>query len=258
MTHALEGRLQAYVDDELTAAEIEDLERHLERCDRCSAELNGLRALSESFTTAMQELDQAPRLVSAPLQPPPSSRQPLRRSVRRALPRAAVLLLVAAAVASATLPGSPVHEWIRELVAPAPPRAAETPPGAPAETAPVAEVEAPSETGVAILPRNGLVSVVIVGADSSLRLHAMLSDSEQAEVVALGEASQASFVTAPGRIEVRGAGSGELRIKLPRSVLHATVEVNGVPYLATNGERLQLFAPALDSAAEGVLFRVRP
>lgn len=258
MMHPDEGKLQALLDDELDASERSDLERHVQECESCTTELATLRAVSAVFAHAVSLLDGPVRTV--PLRPPSlrSGRPP--RWSRMALPRAAVLVFGFAAAASAAMPGSPIRSWLETLGGPPAQTTAVTSGQRAGDTSAEPVLAAPArapESGVSVAPADGAVRVIVTRASPELRVRAILTDSDRAWAIATGDAAGARFETAAGRIEIIGAGAGELRIELPRALGRATVEVDGVPYLSKEGERLNLAVPAEDSAGAEVTFRVR-
>lgn len=246
MNHVDEGTLQALVDGELTPDALRAAEWHLAGCAECAAALGGQRRVSDGFAEAHREL-----------RAPPATREvrdSIRRRARRgrpapargALRRAALLLLASGAVASATVPGSPVREWLG-LPGESRPRAAPAPRPAPVPTvaAPMAEAPLP---GVSILPVEGRVRVLLQAPVAPLRVRARLGSGERAEAYSAG----GRFRTAPGRIEVIGAGPGEVRIEIPLGAVDARVEVDGVLYLLKEGEQLRLLRPAAERAGEAI------
>jgi hypothetical protein len=111
------------------------------------------------------------------------------------------------------------------------------------------ETPAAGPTGVSIRPRNGAVRVVLRNASPGVRITARLVDAEGAAVLARGHAvDSARFRTSPGRIEVVGAGPGEIEVELPRGASLATVEVNGRVYVAKEGDVLRVLAPEADAS----------
>lgn len=260
MKHLDEGTLQAFMDGELGEEQREEVTAHVAGCEPCRTELAWLRAASGELHGALAHLDRPAPVARDYAVAWPRKAGPARRMLH-ALPRAAVFVLGFAAVASATIPGSPVRRWVEEVLAPAPqvattaaPRPAERAAGPELETS--AAVAAPVEAGVSIRPEDGAVSIRLRDASPELRIRAVLTDGERAGVFATGAAAEARFSTGPGRIEVVGAGPGELRVELPRSGA-ATVEVDGQPYLVKEGEQLRLSVPPVDSSATEVMFRVR-
>jgi TonB family protein len=109
MTHPGEGRIQAYLDDQLEARERASVAEHLVACPRCRTTHDELREAKGLLTTALAILEtEAPRAL-----PATATRSPRRVRIAMPLARAAVLvLLLAAAAAAAAVPGSPVREWI--------------------------------------------------------------------------------------------------------------------------------------------------
>jgi hypothetical protein len=256
MNHLDEGMLQALLDGEIPAGEREAAERHLAECAACGGEAARLRSLSGTLSTALPRLDHPAPVERA-------YREVARRrrrkgwteEVRRGLPRAAVLLLGVAAVASATLSGSPVRGWIEGLWR------AETPaasgPAFPTPD-PVARPEEESAAGVSVLPEGGIVRVILDSVAPGVRVRVRLSNDRFSDVRASGAASTARFRTSPGRIQVSGAEAGEVEISLPRSARTAVVEVGGRPYLRKEDGGLRLLGPAADSAGSEIVFTVEP
>jgi hypothetical protein len=243
-----EGALQALLDGGLPADERPAAEAHLAACGECAAAARALRALNER-TASLLALGDVPAPVAQAQMSLRARRARARQGhwgdARRALLRAAVLVLALAGVAAAAVPGSPVRAWIedavlpdrKETIAPAARRAPAPPPR---------QAAAPSApTGVSIRPDGGAVRVVLSGASPRLQVTARLVDGDHAGVLARGRAVLgARFRTAPGRIEVVGAGAGEIEVEIPRAARSATVEVNGRVLVARYGDSLRVLAPA--------------
>jgi hypothetical protein len=256
MKHLDEGVLQALADGEVLPGGRRAAEAHVAGCGACAAQLAALRGNRSLLAGALARVDVAP--------PTAQAQMALRRrraragwwgaEARAALLRAAALLLVLGGAAAAAVPGSPLRAWLDgPAAAPAP---------APRAPAPrvheVAPPPPPPAAGVSILPDGGRVRVVINGAARGLRVHARMADAELVEVAASGPAASARFRTSPGRVEVVGAGAGEVRIALPRGAETAAVEVDGVVYLAKAGDRLRAVDPAARLDANGEAeFRVQ-
>jgi hypothetical protein len=268
MTHASDGALQAYLDGELEREEETAVTRHLEGCGECAAELASLRAAGTLFSSAMAEADTAAPVAQAaaavrskapprviPLaRPAAARRRAAYGSALGALPRAAVLVLGLAAVASATIPGSPVREWVvatweRVWAEPA----AEAPPPVVAERE--AEPELPV-SGVSIRSANGSIEIFVDGAAADSRIAVRLVDGDRATVEATGGAAAARFFTGPGRIQVRGGDQGEFRIDLPRGARSVRIEVDGRAYLVMESGALRFQMPSEESGDAELLFRI--
>ena len=256
MTHLGEGTLQAFLDGELPPGARADADRHLASCADCAGELAELRGLAERASALLGLVDAVPPVLAAQAR---FARH--RRSggvlvqARRALPRAAVLVLaVAGAAAAAVVPGSPVREWVGGLGI-----AERAPETAPVQPAPLpqqaAEPAAPAPKAVSILPADGRVRIAVSGSSPELRVRTRLQPGARAEVTATGAAASARFRTAPGRIEVVGAGPGELVVALPGDAGAAYVEVNGRVYVAKEGDRLRSLEPRVAGSAAEPVFR---
>lgn len=264
MTHIDEGRLQAYLDEELHLEERWRTEQHLQQCARCQQEMNELSARASRFTSAMRLLDSAPSLVPAgaadavvPL--PVGAPAPRRgaasagQGMRRMVPRAAMIFLFAGAAASATVPGSPVREWIEEIVAPSPdPTSAESAPSI--DPGPMAAESVP-EAGVFVDPLGGAVSVVLRDA-REVSVRTRLVDGSRAGVSAVGEAAGSQFTSGAGRVEVRNTTGGELWIEIPRVTTSATIIINDDVVLQKQDSRLDLNTDLPRLHAAGIAFSV--
>jgi len=245
--HLSEGTLQALLDRELPPGERSAAEAHLTACGECAAAARELRSLRERASALLVSGD-----VPAPMAQAQMSLRARRArrgqwggEARRALLRAAVLVLAFAGVAAAAVPGSPVREWIERTVLPAR-KAALPPTHGRAPVPPAREAAAPgAPTGVSIRPDAGVVRVVLSGASPRLQVIVRAVDGDHAGVLARGRArSGARFRTGAGRIEVVGAGPGEIEVEIPRTARAATVEVNGRVRVAKDGDSLRVLAPA--------------
>ncbi|HVH12964.1 MAG TPA: hypothetical protein VM759_07930, partial [Longimicrobium sp.] len=63
------------------------------------------------------------------------------------------------------------------------------------------------------------------------------------------------FRTGPGRIEIVGAGPGEVVVDLPRGADAAFLEVNGRVVAAKEGKELRSLAPRVAGTAQEPVFR---
>ena len=254
MTHLGEGTLQALLDGELGPGPQAEADAHLARCGECAGLLVELRGMNSRASALLGLVDAMPPVLAAQ-----AAFARRRRGTgalahaRRALPRAAVLVLAVAGAAAAAVPGSPVREWVERAVVQPREEEPAAPAPAPAVRAPVAVEPAPK--AVSILPEEGRVRVAVTGSSAELRVRARLSDAPHAQVTATGAAVSARFRTGPGSIEVVGAGPGELVVELPAGARAAFVEVNGRVLAAKEGEALRSLAPRVAGSASEPVFR---
>jgi anti-sigma factor RsiW len=250
MDHLDEGALQALLDGELPDPERAML--HLEGCPACGASYSRAVRDSAALTAALRRLDAAPP-APRPLPVRKASGWGWHASTVR---RAAAILLTVAAAASATVPGSPLREWLTAAPGASPaPTAVEERSAAPV---PAVAVEAAAEAGVMVEPANGRLTIGLVRPSPDLRVRAILTDGDRGGVFAIGAAADARFSTAAGRIEVADAAGGELRIQIPRRAIAASIEVDGRRYLEKQGDELRLtISPDAPGATE-ILFQVQP
>lgn len=254
--HLDDGALQALMDGELAPPDRAAAEAHLAGCGACAAELRALRAVHER-AGGLLALGDVPAPVAQATMALRARRLRAGRyaEARRTLARAAVLVLALAGVAVA-VPGTGVHEWVVSAVVPGP-KAPQAPTVHAVAPVPAAQPAVPPEaapSGVSIRADGGAVRVVLNNISSSVEVRARLVDGDLAGVLARGPAATAArFRTAPGRIEVAGAGAGVLEVQLPRGARAASVEVNGRVYVAKDGDSLRVLPPA---SGEGPVFRV--
>jgi hypothetical protein len=263
MRHVETGELQAYLDHEVTSDVRARIESHIHACAACAAELEQVRAHATLFATALNAVDMPAPAFTAFAAITAARRAERKRPAlfsRAALSRAAVLVIGLGAVASATLPGSPVRTWISDALrsigvisTPAP-----TPAPAPAPGSVPAAPLAP-ETGVntlSIQPAEGRVRVILTDVADDATIRIRLVSSNRANVQATGGAATARFRTAPGSLEVIGIEKGIVAIDLPRSVLDASVEADGRTLFRKRGEQLQLNQPVSTSKNSEFVFRM--
>jgi hypothetical protein len=261
-THPGEGTLQALLDDEVRPAERGELERHVAGCAHCAAELQAMREDTKVLVGALALLDEPVNVEQARWRLEGRTRRrgtPVRGAglTGAALRRSAILMVGSAAVLSATVPGSPVREWLTDswdrYTTTAEPIAPE-----PAPTVALPDVAPePTPSGVSVRPE-GPMRVVLRDLAPGVRLRVQLHDGERVGVWASGEAAQARFRTAPERIEVEAVSAGEVRVEIPRLGQRLTLEVNGRVYLRKDGEQLRFPGPPAEAVGPEIVFEVRP
>lgn len=258
MQHLEEGTLQALLDGELEEGVEREALRHLRSCLVCTRLRDELEAGAGAFEEALAWLDfpgeggGAQRTVGSRWEgvARPSKTGRLRRGWGGAsLTRAAALLLAFAAAASATMPGSPVRDWLAPRATPADAVAVRS------SAAPALPVEVAPESGVSIEPAGGEFRVLLTEPSPELQIHASLVDSPRGGVFAPAE-SEARFRTAPGLIEVSGVPATELRVEVPRGVRHASIEIDGRVYLVKEGDHLRLTVGAAEGGSAEIRFGV--
>lgn len=277
-------RLRAFADgEEADAARAGRTAAHLRDCADCRARVTAFRERREQLRAATtlapppgawdrilarREAGEELLLPAGPIPiaVPEARTEAGRRGV--ILRRAAVLLVGVAGIASASVPGSPVREWLGAVLsggaaaesadAPPPPAAvADSAEPAPA-AAPAAPAEALPEAGIAVLPNAGEVRVVVQDAGPALRIRVRLTDAGRAEVRGRGAAAGAGFASGRGRITVTGAAAGgELEVVLPRGARRASLTVGGRRYVALQDGQMTVLVPADSNGAE-IVFPARP
>jgi hypothetical protein len=257
MTHATEGMLQAWLDDELAEGVRAELAGHLAACAQCADEAAALRAVNDRVRTALAVLDvPAPALASAPalrqrVAPAPAARGVAR--LRGSLSRAAGLVLVTVGAASAAIPGSPVRSWITGAWD----RVSSLFVGE--RTAPVADapvtVPAADEAYAAVALADGQVRVMLAQPTGVATLRVRLIDGNRARFFSTDTGVR--YVSATGRLEISEISGGDVTIELPRGARLATVEVAGVRMADVQAGNLRAHVPAMAASEAEVVFRLQ-
>lgn len=239
MKHPDEGRLLAYLDDELGAEERREVERWLREVPGAAAELEAVRRRNELVTATLARVPVRiadPDRVRERLRErvaEPVGRTPVRRRSwqnRSGLAQAAVLVLFLAAGAAAAVPGSPVREWLGDAFD------GREPTDEVAVTA--GTDEGRDHPGVRIRPVEGRLLVVLTGLRGG-DLEVKLVDEDRGAVYA---PPGSRFRSGDGRVEVDVEG-GPVRVELPRAAREASVRVDGLVYVEKRGERVEFPGP---------------
>jgi hypothetical protein len=236
MMHVEEGVLQAYLDAEVTAGARAEIDKHLQSCSACNAELHRLRSASVLFSHALKQADVAAPVLAAQVQL--AAAHKLERKLpttvpapqpRRALARAAMFIVGLAAVASAAVPGSPVRAWISTALTRAGLLDDPQSSAGPALTgeAPAVERGTPEPTVFFIEPVDGRVRVVLTNVKPAATVTVQPTDASRVEVEVTGAAAKAHFESTSGRLAITGVEGGTVVVKVPRSLPNATVEQDG-------------------------------
>ncbi len=231
MTHRTDGELQAYLDAELTREQAAEVAEHLLVCLECRARLGELRSAHESLRAALTELDGAPSRGAGVRT---GSAEMRRRALgaRRALTRAAALILLTAGAAAAVLPGSPVRALLDQWIRP------EAPPSAPVHVDPTVATPTARQPGIAsvtVAPVDGRVDVDIRGFAPGTTVRVGFGRAPDVRARLAPGGTEARFSVGPGRLEVLGSpdtGPGEVRVELPTGLRGATVTLDGAEALS--------------------------
>jgi anti-sigma factor RsiW len=209
--HPDDGRLQSYLDRELTVDAHDQVERHLLRCDECSRRIDELEALGTEVRETLGLLDpEAPTELDGALWEI-RRRRAQRRSNRhrQRLVAAAVVLLFAGAGAAVALPGSPVRSWLANGGEPA------------VQPLQVETAQQGAVLRVALAQGAARVEMTGVGPDGFVEVQL----TSRADVEVEGP-PEASFRTGAGWVEVSGA-DGPVRIRIPEGAREVEIQVEG-------------------------------
>jgi hypothetical protein len=264
LLHPKLDRLRAYGANDLDGDERDRTAGHVAGCDRCRSTLAWMddvrAAASAPAPEPSPELWQkiaarvaADEPVLLPVDhkaPPPRLAGESRFAAGgRALRVAGLALLVTGAAAAAVIPGSPVRAFLEEMIGAGQPAAQDSsvPPAAP-PTPPVT---------LLIEPAAGAVVISLERPDATVRIHVRLVDGAELEVQALDGAAGATFRAAPGRLDIVAADAGAVILGVPRSLLHARIDVNGTAVLIKERGEVRILAPTADTVGSEYILPVR-
>lgn len=235
MMHLEDGRLQAFLDDELAPGARAEVAEHLLGCERCHASYEELAKANALFTQSVSVLD-----VEPPAREHATTHAGSVGMGTASFVRAAALVLVLAAAASAAVPGSPVRDWVLRTVD----RTASQPAGS-ADAAPDADLERrPSApAGVAVHPADGRV-LIALNALEAMEVRLEAASGTLARVSVLDAEREPGFRTSAGRVEVRDGAGGSIRVRMPAGVSSARLEVDGRLYAEATAGVLRIHVPA--------------
>lgn len=266
--HMDEGRLQAWLDDELRGAAASVVARHLEQCGRCRDVAQALRSLESGTTAHLRPLGkdvdveaarwkirqrraaarEAERMagkgtgrdhLARHRSGPPRSGWNRRRSV------AAAALLVLVAGGAAAVPGSPIRAWLGEAFGRAPEPEIQMP-----------TLDGEARAGVAVGLREGRVEILLRAPRPASEVEIRVGGEDRVELQApVGT----RYSTAPGRVEadLAEAGDGLLLILIPSSAREVDLAVERRPIMTWSGGtfRFEEGVPA-ETRGEAVVIRL--
>lgn len=280
MTDLREGRIQAFLDDEMDAEARRAFIGQMARDDALAAAVRSQRAriarVQAALDAAQEALpqptpghtDHVLRTVLARVRAPQvrdATPGPVLRAHEGAddvqearaqargrgqpgaagLVKAAGLLLFATGVAAATIPGSPVRTWLGEL-------GEASVEGTATETAaPESPVSAddPERMGIR-LPATATELQVVIAAPLSEPLRIAVVDEPMLEVMA---GAGTAFATSEGRIEIHEP-RGAVTVSIPRSAGNVSVRVGGSVFLRKNGDRVEVLHEGVDTLPSEFVF----
>jgi hypothetical protein len=254
-------RLRRFESGELSARSRANLKEHLQDCAECRARVTKIRALkaaipeatspappADSWATIVGRIQSGEEVIL----PDPGSAPTTASSrfSRKAAAAAAIFFAAGAASATVAVIGTGLGERIVR-------RDAAAVLQEDAEILPAAVVRSASPmAGLSASPLGGEIVIALEDADSSLVIRVRISDSEQVEVVARGEAASATFTSAPGRLGVASAAGGEVQVDIPRTVERALLAVNGMTYLIIQRGDLRVLSTSADTISGEYLLKV--
>lgn len=228
-----------------------DIAGHLEKCPECRRTLLLLRELPEQVREA----------TSLPIPPEIWSVIVARRSrgyevilptasgawggearYRRALVRAAALLLILTGAASATIPGFPGRAWLESHFQ----RKELGSIGAESDLSPPVE-RSVRASGILVEPMSGEVAISFTRAASGARAHIRFGEIEQVEITAAGLAADGVFRSGPGRVELLEIGPGQVDLIIPRTLERFSLQIDGTIYLTKEGPRVDILGPSVET-----------
>lgn len=226
----IEGRIRAYLDDELGVDERASVEDVLDR-------------------TVVEELESIERVVSEQLAliDPVDRTEAALASVQsrlaaghrrthpvRFLSRAAAIVLITLGAGATGLLGSPVQGWILRGWERVSLLWQEESSSDAAESAP----QVPGPSGIQMQPADGRLSVALESVPTDAELKVRMVDAERGWVYA---AAGSGFDTEPGEVRVDLLDrSGDVVIEVARSIPTVVVTMNGMELLRKTGDEITI------------------
>jgi anti-sigma factor RsiW len=239
-----DGRLQAFLDDELAADERPSIEAHVAACELCSRAMGELRVAASAVHDLVER--QTPDAARDPVVPHPAflrrSRVPAARSLARAA-GIALLLAGSAAVLEATT------GWIGAAV-----RAVRS--DSPAGATPTLEVPAaPGRALFTVAPRGGTLEVELADLDPGTVIVVREGATAVGEIRVADGSADVAYRAGPGSGTVTAPGVSEIEVVLPAILRSGRVVVNGATAIVKAPERLFSVREA-EGIVGGFRFRV--
>ena len=254
-----EGLIQAYLDDELADEDRRELEGLFDTDESWAGAFREMSGHVDDLANALELLDEEPTSGTAPAwiaaltgrgarAAGGKKRQSAGRPGAQSVPlaRAAILVLVFGGALAASLPGSPVREWVSGALGSS--TLLEPQPVDPGPNDLIASAE---EVGIRVAPNRGVLRVDVAALPAGGEVVVQLVNAEAAGVFG---PNGTRFRTADGRVEVLNPHQA-LRVELPRSTTDATITVGGQVYLRKVGDRIDVSGPVSDSTGTEIRFR---
>ncbi len=277
MGHPDKGQILALLDGELPDATALEVRVHIDGCQHCRAELDGIQAAALDTARALDLLDVDDRTESARLgflrradgregQIRGPGGQPLEQQSKRpsrpggfwTLPRAASIAILLTGITASALPGSPVRRWLvqtwQDLTHPTD---ASTeglgPEETPTDPAFSSTGQGSPETGAGIPAHGGGVEIWINGLSDEAGLRVLWTGNEEAWIYA-GEGTR--FTSTDGRLEANDP-PGDVRVEIPEGLDDVTLGLDGTILLRKSNGELEILAPVEERSPSEIRFEGR-
>jgi hypothetical protein len=225
--HLDEEQLQRLLHDELGARALRGAREHIAECSECRELFVEAQRDEGEIFALFRRVDHAVPAVE------PETVAARARGVGAVWGRwaAGILLFLAVAGTAYALPGSPVRDWVRSVVAWI--GDSDQPPPAPAE------VRAPDQgiAGIAAIPGPQFV-IAFESPEPGGQAQVLLTEGE--EVTVRAPIGAASFTSAADRLVIANSGSGAtFKIEIPRTAPRVEIRVAGNRIFLKDGSRVQ-------------------
>ncbi len=237
--HPGDGELLRYLDRECDAVEREDIQRHVESCERCVATLNMFGEFSERLSAMLPALDVAPS--------PDASQRALARAREAApefrrgsswqahLARAAAIALILLGLG---LTFSPVRAWLAERLS-----AVQTlirgEPAAQERSGPAGQA---SPSTVSFVPGAGVFSIDIAEPQQDGALTLTVAEGPRASAQVLGSVAGEGILVLPNslRIDNTSESLADYAVTLPGRLTEIRLRIGGEETLTVSTAGLEL------------------
>jgi len=227
--HPSDATLLSLIHGELSPTPSAEVQEHVTSCEPCGVRLQELRAGDAEIGRLLATLDHP-----IPRRLPPTA---IRGSRPKRAALAAALALLAAGAAAAAVPGTPVHRWVQEHLAP--PVRPDTPP----TTTPPAQSPATEQAASGIeIAAPAALTISFGQPEAGATLTVARSDRNDVSLRAFGGA--VAYQVGAGKIVVDNQRpAGRYQLEVPNGLARLTVVLGGRVIFTSSGGQVSRSGP---------------
>ena len=242
MTHPQDGDLLRYLDGECDPIALEDIERHVENCERCLKALALFKGTSDRLNRLLSAHDEAPPLAArdeflARAERIGSAADHRRaRTARQLLARAAIIALVLFGLGLAV---TPVRAWLVRQTAALQQAFFKQEPHQQQAVFPPGP-KTPST--VSFIPAAGAFSIEVAVPQNTGELTLTILESQTATAQVLGDIDDEGLLVMPSRLRITNSSTSaaDYAVTLPSQLTEIRLSIGGTQTLTVSTAGLEL------------------